>query len=457
MDKYIRITKRKAADSGIDLLPTLPSLNEAQLHQINTELVNSTVKRGKYAKLNTAQKLEVGRYGLQHGTTSALRKFGDKYDLKESSVNHYKKFAKKYKDTPEHVPITDSPKGRPKIMPEGVRQKIQETIVDLRDVGGIVNSTTTIAIMTGLLKITHPHLLRENGGPLCMNKMYAWRFLNEMGWTYRAINGDKGALPPDWESKKLKWVNEVTELVKQHNVIDDLLINLDQTGIKLIPSSSYTYAVKGTSDVSATGANDKREITAVVAGSKSGVFLPAQLIYTGKTDRCLPKNKEDIPESFHLTKSDSHWATEATMLEYADHILKPYLETVRSKLTADQSKKAIVLLDVYKVHQCESVIDRIKSLNCEVKFVPGSMTSKCQPMDLSVNKSLKSRLKDEYNVWYSEEVKKAFENSVDKSAIAKSINLAMSRIKPLATGWFVTAWSQVTSEVVKNGFKEAGL
>ena len=36
------------------------------------------------------------------------------------------------------------------------------------------------------------------------------------------------------------------------------------------------------------GIDDKRQITAVFAGTMAGQFLPIQLIYKGKTSECLP-------------------------------------------------------------------------------------------------------------------------------------------------------------------------
>jgi len=45
---------------------------------------------------------------------------------------------------------------------------------------------------------------------------------------------------------------------------------------------------EGARRVEVVAKDDKRQITAVFAGSSSGHFLPPQLIYEGKTDRCLP-------------------------------------------------------------------------------------------------------------------------------------------------------------------------
>lgn len=456
MDRFV--IKRKASEMDIEILPdTITGIPQNDINAINQHIISHTVKRKKYASLTVAQKLEVGRFAMQHGNSVALKQFSDKYDLKETSVRNYKKFAAKYKDT-EPTAVPNSPRGRPKVMSDAIVEQIQGYIVAQRDAGGIISTVSVQATITAVLKGEAPLLLKENGGPLNINPMFAWRLLDDMKWTKRAVNGDKGSLPPNWEEKKAVWNSEIKAIIETDEIHDDMVINFDQTGVKLVPCSEYTYAPKGTTDVSATGSNDKREITAVLAGSKSGNKLPPQLIYTGKTQRSLPKVGDDVvPSDYHLTVSDSHWSTETTMLSYVDHIIKPYFEKTRERHSLPSTAKGLVLLDVYKVHRMESVITALKHLHLNVKFIPGSMTSKCQPMDLTVNKSLKSDLKNSFNIWYSDEIRKAMDSGADITAVAKSINLAMSRVKPLATKWFIHAWEQVSSATISKGFTEAGI
>ena len=58
-----------------------------------------------------------------------------------------------------------------------------------------------------------------------------------------------------------------------------LILNWDQTGIHLVPASSWTMDKRGSKQVEIKGVNDKRQITAVFCGSLTGDFLPIQVIY----------------------------------------------------------------------------------------------------------------------------------------------------------------------------------
>jgi len=66
--------------------------------------------------------------------------------------------------------------------------------------------------------------------------------------------------------------------MQRSSVHASLVINLDQTGVLLVPAATYTYEQQGAATVAVSGAEDKRQITAVLASSLAGDFLPLQLI-----------------------------------------------------------------------------------------------------------------------------------------------------------------------------------
>lgn len=66
-------------------------------------------------------------------------------------------------------------------------------------------------------------------------------------------------------------------------------------------------ATEGLKRVEVAGLGDERQLTAVLAASLAGDFLPPQVIYSGKTQRCLPTTK--FPEDWNITYTENHWAT----------------------------------------------------------------------------------------------------------------------------------------------------
>ena len=78
-------------------------------------------------------------------------------------------------------------------------------------------------------------------------------------------------------------------------------INFDQTALNIVPTSDWTMEAEGSKRVEIIAKDDKRQITAVLAGTLDGDFLPCQIIYQDTTTHCLPKY--NFPNNWHITYS----------------------------------------------------------------------------------------------------------------------------------------------------------
>jgi len=121
---------------------------------------------------------------------------------------------------------------------------------------------------------------------------------------------------------------DVRNVVQLDKIPLELIIDWDQTAIYYIPVRSWTMESEGVKQVEIAVKDDKRQITAVLAESMAGDFLPIQLVYKGKIPHFLP-NVESVPEGWQLTYSPSHWSTEQTMKDYTQKIVLPYVEKKR--------------------------------------------------------------------------------------------------------------------------------
>ena len=127
--------------------------------------------------------------------------------------------------------------------------------------------------------------------------------------------------------------------------MEEIIINWDQTATSLIPGSSWTMERSGTRQVEIAGLGDKRQITAVLAGTLTGDFLPPQLIYTGKTPACHARNVA-FPPDWHITHSPNHWSNEQTVNDYVAEIIVPYINKIRERIGCSSTQKALVIFDV---------------------------------------------------------------------------------------------------------------
>jgi len=86
-----------------------------------------------------------------------------------------------------------------------------------------------------------------------------------------------------YEQLKEEFLLEIKVIVNVDEIPPDLIINFSQTALNYVPVSHWTMDQEGAKRVEVVAKYDKRQITAVFAGSSSSYFLPPQLIYEGKT------------------------------------------------------------------------------------------------------------------------------------------------------------------------------
>ena len=116
----------------------------------------------------------------------------------------------------------------------------------------------------------------------------------------------------EFEEMKTTFLKQIARMVQLRDIPDSLIINLDQTGINLVPTGDWTMAAEGSRRVEVAGLGDKRQITATFAASLDGTFLPMQILYQGKTGRSHPKYS--FPDGFGIYHTPNHWANEETCL-----------------------------------------------------------------------------------------------------------------------------------------------
>ena len=93
--------------------------------------------------------------------------------------------------------------------------------------------------------------------------------------------------------------------------------------------------------------------------------------------------------------------------------------------------------------------------NIYVVSVPANCTERLQPMDLSVNKSVKEYMRSMFGDWHSMQV----QHQLDEGEEILPVDLGMSTMKQLGARWLVSLYDylQENSSIVENGFKAAGL
>lgn len=99
-------------------------------------------------------------------------------------------------------------------------------------------------------------------------------------------------IPEHFRTLKANFLEKVQIVCREHNTLQSLVLNMEETGLPIIPVSSWTLAAKGSNQVPVVGLEDKRQMTAALACSATGKLLSPQLLDRGTTERCHHKDGE---------------------------------------------------------------------------------------------------------------------------------------------------------------------
>ena len=211
----------------------------------------------------------------------------------------YQAELKKVQSEEENTQLAKKKRGRPLTLGY-LDEKVQKYIRALRKAGTPVNARVVLAAAEGIVTATDRTLLFENGGHIKLTLDWAYSILKRMGFVKRKVTTEArtGLTQEEFAAVKRKYLQQIKKAVKDGKIPPEFVINWDQTGINVVPSSQWTQAEKGASRVEIVGAGDKRQITATIAGTLSGKILPFQILYEGKTERCHALTQ--FPEGFDI-------------------------------------------------------------------------------------------------------------------------------------------------------------
>jgi len=455
----------------------IQSANTA-VREVLIEREAPNAKRGRYQHYSDKEKAEIAKRAIDHGITDTVRHYASLYpersEIPVSSVATWKaRYLKELKirvresqkenqgenqgENMQEVVISELPnkkRGRPLLLGKELDNYVITYINHLRSSGAVVNTAIVMAAGSGMVQYRDSNLLSANGGPISITKAWAKSLLSRMHFVKRCATTKQPKMSSiDFEAGKAQFLYDAKVLIEMEEIPDSLVLNWDQTGIHYVPVSNWTMAKEGSKRVEIVGAEDKRQITAVLCVTKSGHYLPPQIIYAGKTPRCLPKSK--FPTDWHITYTDNHWSNQVTTLQYITNVLLPYVTQKKSELGLSSDHRSLVIFDRFKGQCTEAVLKMLEENHIDVLLVPANCTDGLQPLDVSINKAVKDFLRNEFQGWYASQVQIQLQNG----SAFPDINLSLSVVKPLGVTWLKNTldYLKINPHIAINGFRKAGL
>ena len=331
-------------------------------------------------KVQSEERAEIGQHAVRHGVNQTVRLLKGKYPrLTKQTVSDFKKAFIQAKQTTDGrvSEISFRKRGRPALLPDDLMKKTIETTQALRLKGAPVTAAVINAIAKGIVMANDRTILVEHGGYLSLSYDWGRNVLYHMDregkkMTMRMATTKKiPAAPGLLKEAKLSFQRKIKTLQAIHSVPEDLILNFDQTPLSYVCSASHTVHKKGQKSVPLVGKGKKKQITGTFTVTMSGLFLPMQLIYEGKSPRCLPQGIT-FPENFNLTCTPNHWSNEDKVIENLEKVVFPFVVEKRKELSLPDEQKAIQVFDVFKGQKTERFQSLIADNNCISVFVPAA-------------------------------------------------------------------------------------
>jgi transposase-like protein len=249
----------------------------------------------------------------------------------------------------------------------------------------------------------------------------------------------KQQLPKQWEFQVAKFRSIITDLVK--DLPDNQIGNFDEVSIQCDMPLDYTVDTKGATEVRIkTTGHEKKRFTVNLCVLKDGTKLPPFVILDRKT---LPKIC--IPESKLIVAANgSGWMNHETLEIWLKKVWKNR-NTLPPKTPWDQDPKvpSLLLFDMHRSHLVPNTLDKIKK-ESKVAIIPAGLTSKLQPLDLTVNRSFKSKLRKKWEDWII--------NEYENIKRTKSNNMKAADWDTIFE-WIVSSWEEINISTILNGFR----
>ena len=334
--------------------------------------------------------------------------------------------------------------------------------MNLRLKGAPVSSSVVNAVARGIVMANDRSLLLENGGHISLSDDWSRKILYRMEqdgkkMVRRMATTAKIPVAPGLLSEvKLDYQRKFKQLKTWHDIPEALILNFDQTPLPYVCSANHTLDIRGSKSVPIVGKGKKKQITGTFTVSMEGTFLPMQLIYAGKTQRCLPKHVE-FPKEFDVTFTPNHWSNEEKAIGLLDNIIFPYLKTTKEALGLPDDQKALLIFDVFRGQTTEKVTNHMLENDCVTLYVPNNLTDKFQMLDLNINGHAKQFLTGKFEEWYAREIFKQLDGGSNIYDV--NVPLKLSTIKPIHAKWLIGLYDYFRNnrDMIVKSFEMAGL
>ena len=214
--------------------------------------------------------------------------------------------------------------------------------------------------------------------------------INYSKWNSTFNNGTIHLGKPELETIH-SFQSQFHTLLQEFQYKDENILNLDETPTWFNAPINKTLAKVGAKHVpiKTLNSSNRKRITTILTASKDGTLLDPVIIAEGKSKDAItnPEKTAYIKQGIRIYKQKNNTNTSAILADYITNFLSPQFPFSESKL---------LIMDSFSGHLTPLVKSTLKQNNFHLLIIPGGFTKYLQPLDLTVNRSFKQKLKEQY-------------------------------------------------------------
>jgi len=371
-------------------------------------------------------KLQVVEFAENSSNAAAERQFG----VSEKLVRDWRKM----KETLLEMPRTKRARrgdvaSRPKM-----EEALASWISECRQNGYVVTRT---AIRLRAMKMSkQADYAGESSSPFHASAGWCDRFMNRQGLALRQRTKIAQKLPSDLEVKLDSFWKYAIKLRKEHDYELGQIGNMDETPMTFdLPSTRTVNAVGERTIMIKTTGHERTHFTVVLSCMADGTKLKPVVIFKRMT---LPKTFRP-PKGVLVKAHPKGWMDEEGT--------KDWLKTVwQTRPGALLNKRSMLVWDMFRAHLTDDVKKTARKNKVDLCVIPGGLTSMVQPLDVSINKPFKDRMRKQWTEWMTS----------GEAKCTAGGNLMKPDILLVCT-WVKLAWDDIPVDIITRSFLKCGI
>jgi hypothetical protein len=236
------------------------------------------------------------------------------------------------------------------------------------------------------------------------------------------------------------FVAYIIQQISRYKISMCNIVNGDETNCDWALPPKRTLDNKGKRNIEAQSSASSGRCSTLLCVTANGERLYPFVIYLGSKKGTIKKKElkelNGYPKEMKYTTQKNAWMDEETMLEWIEHVWKPFADSRRGML--------MLIIDEAKAHMTAKVLRALSELRTIVEIIPGGYTSKLQVCDVGVNRPFKH-----YYGEQSERFVCGWTNNHPPGEKPKPTRRDVAQ-------WISHAWEKISSDTIMQTWRHIG-